>query len=139
MAKSSGGYRSSGNVRRLTRSSASQKAVKVVGQPGEPTLRTGQWQRIIRPMRPIRQVTTLIKKNLADGKSMPEFKNTLQRAGVGARQRAITVVHQRPIVPRSVRGGANVTKVVAPPSPTNRGGIRDPYSHKRQRVRRAKT
>lgn len=132
------GYRSSGNVRKLTRSSASQSAPRVVGQPGEPVLRTGQWKRIVRPLRPIRSVTTLIKKNLADGKSMPEFKNTLMRAGVGVRQRAITVVHQRPVTPVSMRQGAATTKLIAPPSPTNRGGVRNPYSMKRQRVRRGK-
>lgn len=104
---------------------ATKIVAKVSGQPGVGK-RIFNWPRVNRPMRPIRTVRTLIKGNVADGVTQPEFRNTLQRAGVGVRMLGKTISRQRPNTPPSFgqRGGG---KVVSPPSPTNKGGVRSPY------------
>lgn len=114
-------------VNRQTTDKARQIQPTIKGAPGIGLPRT-QWTRLVRPMRPIRSVRTLIKRDLAKGRTMPEFRNTLMRAGVGTRQRAISVLSQRPLTPPAPRAR---TRVVAPPSPTNRGGVRDPRTLRR--------
>ena len=106
-------------------SRATKIVAKVSGQPGVGS-RKYNWPRLNRPMRPIRTVRTLIKSNVADGLTQPEFRNTLQRAGVGVRRLGKVISRQRPNTPStfSQRGGG---KIVSPPSPTNRGGVRSPY------------
>lgn len=97
---------------------------KASGVPGVGLPRTN-WARVTKPMRAIRSVRTLIKVDPKDGRSMPEFKNTLMRAGVGARMKGKTIDRQKPQTPPSF--GTRPGKTIAPPSPTNRGGIRNPF------------
>jgi hypothetical protein len=114
-------------VNTRTTDKARQLQPSIKGQPGLPLPRL-RWPRLVRPMRPLLSVRTLIKPDLAKGVTQPEFKDTIMRAGVGVRQRAITALHQQPITPPTPR--ANI-RVVAPPSPTNRGGVRDPRTLRR--------
>jgi hypothetical protein len=94
------------------------------GYPGVPIMQK-QWARISKPMRRIRSVRTLIKVQQSDGRTTPEFKNTLQRAGVGTRAKAKTISRQRPNTPKTLKAGA-LTRI-KPPRPAGKGGIKDPY------------
>ena len=63
-------------------------------------------------MAPIRSIRTLIAKDESKGVTQPEFRNTLQRAGVGSRQSAPSIKRQTPETPPSfgTRPGKTVSK-----------------------------
>jgi hypothetical protein len=94
------------------------------GSPGVGRV-SRNWPRINKPMCPIRSMRTLMKRDPSKGIQQPEFKNTLMRAGVGVRQRIKVVSRQRPVTPPSF--STRPGKSIAPPSPTNRGGVRSPF------------
>jgi hypothetical protein len=96
-------------------------AKKPKGVPA-PTQPRRKWARITKPMRPIRSIRTLIKVRESAGVSQPEFKNTLQRAGVGVRVKSKTISRQRPNTPPQY--GTRPGKTIPPPDPTSGGGIR---------------
>jgi hypothetical protein len=87
-----------------------------------PTQPKRNWPRLVKPMRPIRSIRTLIKVREDKGISQPEFKNTLQRAGVGSPVKSKTVSRQKPNTPPSY--STRPGKTVPPPDPTSGGGIR---------------
>jgi hypothetical protein len=103
--------------------------IKVRSKSGQPGVPQPRRHFIVqrKPMDAIRSIKTLIKRDEAEGRTMPEFKNTLQRAGVGARKpSSLPTNRQKPLVPPSTRQRAS-GKVISPPSPTNRGGVKKKY------------
>lgn len=110
----------SGRVRRLVAPRA--------GQPGEPLTRF-TFPVIPKPVFPKAKIRTLIKRDVAKGVTMPEANNMTDTPGVvtggTGGYKGATVMHQQPLVPPSP---AKNLRVVAPPSPTNKGGVRNPYN-----------
>lgn len=102
---------------------ARRLSAKSAGEPGIKMPSTN-WPRVAKPMRAIRSVRTLMKRDESKGITQPEFKTTLQRAGVGTRQQSPSVVRQTPETPPA--SGRGTTRVKTP-SPTNGGGIRSPF------------
>lgn len=94
------------------------------GEPGSIAQPRLNWAPLRKPMRAIRSIRTLRKVDQAVGETMPESRNLLMRAGVGVRQRAVSVRRQAPLTPPGTRAG---TKTIAPPSPTSGGGVRSPF------------
>ena|ERR1051326_1371005 len=102
---------------------ARTRSAKRAGEPGIVKLKNN-WPKLAKPMRKIRSVRTLIKKDESKGVTQPEFKNTLMRAGVGVRQGAVRIVRQHPNTPPAAGKGK---KTIKTPSPTNGGGVRSPF------------
>lgn len=103
------------------------------GEPGITRLKFNQWPKVPRPMRTIKSVRTLRKVDEAKGATMPESRNLLQRAGVGVRQVAPRIMKKGNAISTSTGSGRTV---VRPPSPTNKGGVRDPRSQTRRTGRK---
>lgn len=78
------------------------------------------WPVVAKPMRAIRSIRTLMKRDEAKGITQPEFTTTLGRAGVGSRQQSVRVVSQSTGVEAA---GKNTTRVKTP-DPTSGGGVR---------------
>lgn len=94
-------------------------SAKRKGEPGLPQP-SRNWPRIVKPMLAIRSVRTLRKVDESDGRTMPESRGLLQRAGVGQRQQSPRVVRQ---ASGTEPAGQNLTRVKAA-SPTNGGKVK---------------
>lgn len=97
------------------------------GQPAEGLTRF-TFPVIPRPVFAKARIRMLQKVDPAKGITQPEAANMTTASGVVTGDRGgykgATVVHQVPLVPPPP---AKNQRVVAPPSPTNRGGVRNPY------------
>jgi hypothetical protein len=86
-------------------------------------------------------VRVLRKVDVSKGMTMPEGQYLPFVNGVVGNPRGgfngVRILRQKPVVPPRVHGSATTAvRVVAPPSPTNRGGVRNPFN-KTQRVGRS--
>jgi hypothetical protein len=109
---------------------ATVHAATVTGRPPAPVVQQ-TFPVIVRPSYTKAGVTRLLKRDVSKGLSMPEADQLPFISGVmnpgsmsyGGKR----IMHLQPLVPP--RSGKNV-KVIAPPSPTNNGGVRSPYNQK---------
>lgn len=106
--------------------------------PGEPQPKSQQNSWGYRPgrnsKRPKLGMRTLRKANPADALGVAGVESqTISADGLqkvtagtivpGTRARGLAVLKRQKLTPKPAKG----TKVIAPPSPTNKGGIRNPY------------
>lgn len=88
------------------------------GEPGVGLPRTN-WPAQRKPMRSLRSIRTLMKRDESKGITMPEFKNLLMRAGVGRRKGGAAVLRQTPEMPPGTGTGQKTIRK-APEGPLTR-------------------
>jgi len=120
--------RTARNVVTTKTDKATKKVASVQGRPG--FTNTGMKRRLptIPPFR-AKTIRTLIKRNQADGRSLPEGSLANTQNGQIVSTPGVTVIHKQPQVPP---GSGRGSRVITPPSPTNEGGVRDPFNRKRR-------
>lgn len=127
-------------VKRL-KTTSSPRIVKtnIPGAPGFSQDKQKFKRFIPHPIQNRLSIKTVIKNNPADGLTQPEASSLGGTAGVSTPgaggYKGMTIMHQQPQVPPTTKTN---TKTFAPPSATNKGGIRNPFNLARRTGGRGK-